>query len=217
MADNSSRILSKAGLTQALHQLPLMDPAFAPWMTRVGPPALPPRGEPYRTLVEAILSQQVSGAAAETICRRTFALCADPARPDPGDLLRLFSTDEGRLSLRGAGVSPQKMGYLEALSHAFRGGHLEGFAFSRRPEEEVIAALTAVKGIGRWSAEMFLIFGLRRPDVFSPGDLGLRKGVARLYDLDDPSPAECSARAEAWRPFRSVASLVLWKIAAWKG
>jgi DNA-3-methyladenine glycosylase II len=167
--------------------------------------------------VEAILSQQVSGAAAETICRRTFALCADPARPDPGDLLRLFSTDEGRLSLRGAGVSPQKMGYLEALSHAFRGGHLEGFAFSRRPEEEVIAALTAVKGIGRWSAEMFLIFGLRRPDVFSPGDLGLRKGVARLYDLDDPSPAECSARAEAWRPFRSVASLVLWKIAAWKG
>jgi DNA-3-methyladenine glycosylase II len=208
--------LTSALMKEALRELPRLDPAFRPWLTRVAPPALPPRRPPFRTLAEAILSQQVSGAAAETICRRTFALCTDPARPDPGDIRRLCDTEDGRATLRGSGVSPQKLGYLDALSHAFSGGPLDGFPFARRSDEEVAAALTAVKGIGRWTAEMFLIFGLRRPDVFSPGDLGLRKGVARLHNLDDPSPAECAARAEAWKPWRSVASLLLWRVAHWK-
>ena len=208
--------LTRASLTAALGELPQLDPAFGPWLARVEAPALPPRRPPFPCLTEAVLSQQVSGAAAETICRRTFALCADPAQPDAADIRRLCDTEEGRLILRGAGVSPQKLGYLDALAHAFSGGPLEAFPFARRSDEEIIAALTSVKGIGRWTAEMFLIFGLRRPDVFSPGDLGLRKGVARLYDLADPSPAECARRAEAWQPYRSVASLVLWRVAHWK-
>lgn len=208
--------LTTTTLSAALGELPNLDPAFRPWLARVEAPQLPPRRPPFQCLAEAVLSQQVSGAAAETICRRTFALCAAPARPDAADIRRLCDTEEGRLTLRGAGVSPQKLGYLDALAHAFSGGPLESYPFARRNDEEILAALTAIKGIGRWTAEMFLIFGLRRPDVFSPGDLGLRKGVARLYDLDDPSPTECAQRAEAWRPWRSVASLVLWRVAHWK-
>ncbi|MDP2362088.1 MAG: DNA-3-methyladenine glycosylase 2 family protein [bacterium] len=208
--------LTQESLATALRELPRRDAAFRPWLKRVDEPRLPPRRPPFQTLADAILSQQVSGAAAETICRRTFALCHDPRRPAAADLRRLCDTEEGRAALRAAGVSPQKLGYLDALAHAFSGGPLERFPFARRPDEEIVAALTAVKGIGRWTAEMFLIFGLRRPDVFSPGDLGLRKGVARLYDLDDPSPAECARRAEAWIPWRSVASLVLWRVAGWK-
>jgi len=208
--------LTPAALGAALRELPRLDPAFRPWLKRVTPPSLPPRRPPFQTLAEAILSQQVSGPAAETICRRTFALCADPRRPAAADLRRLCDTEDGRATLRAAGVSPQKLGYLDALAHAFSGGPLEGYPFARRRDEEILAALTAIKGIGRWTAEMFLIFGLRRPDVFSPGDLGLRKGVARLHDLDDPTPAECAARAEVWRPWRSVASLLLWRVAGWK-
>ncbi|MBI5830365.1 MAG: DNA-3-methyladenine glycosylase 2 family protein [Chloroflexi bacterium] len=208
--------LTRESLAEALRALPRLDPAFKPWLKRVESPALPPRRPPFQILSEAILSQQVSGAAAETICRRTFALCAAPSRPQAADIRRLCDTDEGRLALRGAGVSPQKLGYLDALAHAFSGGPLERLPFARRSDEEIIAALTAVKGIGRWTAEMFLIFGLRRPDVFSPGDLGLRKGVARLHGLDDPGPADCEARAQAWSPWRSVASLLLWRVASWK-
>jgi len=213
--------LSKAGMHEALRELPRLDAAFGPWLERISRPALPPRKAPFITLAEAILSQQVSGAAAETICRRTFALCADPTLPGAGEIRRLCATEEGRLTLRGAGVSSQKLGYLEALATAFEmgigeQGPLERFPFARRSDEEVIAALTAVKGIGRWTAEMFLLFGLRRPDIFSPGDFGLRKGVARLHNLSDPSPTECARRAEAWRPHRSVASLLLWRIAACK-
>jgi DNA-3-methyladenine glycosylase II len=209
--------LTRDTLAAALRELPRRDPAFRPWLKRVEPPRLPPRRPPFQTLADAILSQQVSGPAAETICRRTFALCADPARPAAADIRRLCDTEEGRLALRAAGVSPQKLGYLDALAHAFSGGPLDGYSFARRTDEEILTALTAIKGIGRWTAEMFLIFGLRRPDVFSPGDLGLRKGVARLHDLDDPSPFECAQRAEAWMPWRSVASLVLWRVAGWRG
>ncbi|MFA7332193.1 MAG: DNA-3-methyladenine glycosylase 2 family protein [Candidatus Delongbacteria bacterium] len=208
--------LTRDTLATALRELPRLDPAFEPWLARVEAPVLPPRRPPFQCLAEAVLSQQVSGAAAETICRRTFALCADPVHPAAADIRRLCDTEAGRLTLRGAGVSPQKLGYLDALAHAFSGGPLETLPFAKRGDEEIIAALTAVKGIGRWTAEMFLIFGLRRPDVFSPGDLGLRKGVARLHALDDPSPAECAARAAAWRPWRSVASLLLWRVAHWK-
>ncbi len=208
--------LTRDSLAAALRELPRLDPAFGSWLALVEAPVLPPRQSPFQCLADAVLSQQVSGAAAETICRRTFALCADPANPAAADIRRLCDTEAGRLILRGAGVSPQKLGYLNALAHAFSGGPLDAFPFARRSDDEIITALTAVKGIGRWTAEMFLIFGLRRPDVFSPGDLGLRKGVARLHALDDLSPAECAARAEAWKPWRSVASLVLWRVAHWK-
>jgi DNA-3-methyladenine glycosylase II len=180
------------------------DPQFRAIIQDVGPVELRARRPYFWLLASAIIAQQVSGAAARTINGRVRALYPNERYPKPKSILATSAQ-----ALRGAGVSRQKARYLRALAEEFERGGLQGVRFSRLSDEEIIERLTAVVGIGRWTAEMFLIFSMRRRDVFPVDDLGIRKGMEQLFGAAQvPDMVE---RAEPWRPYRTVASLYLWK------
>ena len=160
--------------------------------------------DPFQALVHAIISQQLSTRAAATIASRVDALLGGV--PTPASLANVSD-----VQLRGAGLSGQKISYLRALSAHVSDGSLDLGALGAMPDEAVIDALTQVKGIGRWTAEMFLMFRLHRPDVLPVGDLGIGKAVQRAYRLRTlPSPTRLLRIGEAWRPYRSVACWYLW-------
>ena len=160
--------------------------------------------DPFRALVHAIIAQQLSTKAAATIERRVSALFPAPASPEA-----LASVTDTQL--RAAGMSVQKIRYLRDLCARVREGSLDLTRLPELPDEDVIAALTQVKGIGRWTAEMFLMFRLHRPDVLPLGDLGIVKAVQRAYGLRKvPSPDRLRRFGEPWRPYRSVACWYLW-------
>ncbi|MDA1183741.1 MAG: DNA-3-methyladenine glycosylase [Acidobacteria bacterium] len=162
------------------------------------------RTDPFQALVHAIISQQLSTRAAATIASRVDALLGGV--PAPAALAEVSD-----VQLRGAGLSGQKISYLRALSAHVTDGSLVLGALDAMPDEAVIEALTQVKGIGRWTAEMFLMFRLHRPDVLPVGDLGINKAVQRAYRLRAaPSPTRLLRLGEAWRPYRSVACWYLW-------
>jgi DNA-3-methyladenine glycosylase II len=172
---------------------------------RVGPCALRPRRDRFSTLVRAIIGQQISSKAAATIDARLRALGGTPHEPT-----RLLALDES--ALRGAGLSGVKASYVRHLAEAVVDGRLPLDRLGRWDDARVVEALTAVKGIGRWTAEMFLIFALNRPDVLPVGDLGVRAGLRRYFELAElPGPAECVALTEPWRPHRTVAMWYLWR------
>ena len=157
-------------------------------------------------LVEAIVSQQLSTRAAATIYGRLRALLPDDGTPTPEALMSL--TDE---ELRGVGLSRQKLGYLRDLSKKMLDGSIHTARLQEMTDDEIVAELTKIKGIGRWTVEMLLIFRLTRPDVFPAGDLGIVKAVQKAYNLrKTPDVKRLHAIAERWRPYRSVASWYLW-------
>lgn len=192
---------------RAVEHLRHADPVLARVIDEIGPFELRPQGTPYESLARAILYQQLAGAAARAIERRLLALFGG-AIPDPA---RLANASEE--AMRGAGLSRQKIRYLRDLaSKALEGAIRPDLA--SLPDDEVIREVTSVRGIGRWTAEMLLIFCLGRPDVLPADDLGLRKGVQRVYGLPAvPTPEEVRAIAERWRPYRSVATWYLWRAA----
>jgi DNA-3-methyladenine glycosylase II len=205
--------LSNRNLPQAMEALVQLDPRFASWMPRLAPSVkLHKLSSAFHTLAHSILAQQLAWKAARTITARVAKLCERTQAWQPSEILRLCQQDEG-LALRGCGCSFQKITYLHALAEAFLSGPLRGGRFAHLSNEELIERLTTVKGIGRWTAEMFLIFGLRRPDVFAPGDLALRRGAALVVGTKELSEAASEDLAQKWAPLRSVASLVLWEMA----
>ena len=162
--------------------------------------------EPYGALVRSIVGQQLSTKAARTIYERLTDLF-DGRTPSPAELL---AADPEKV--RSAGLSRPKVSYLRSLAEHVVSGELELARLSELSDEEVSAELTAVKGIGQWSADMFLIFHLGRPDVLPVGDLGVRRAVERAYELPElPDAARLTEIAEPWRPHRSLASLYLWR------
>jgi DNA-3-methyladenine glycosylase II len=167
------------------------------------------RGRPddaYGSLVRTIVGQQLSTKAARTIYARLVALFGDNL-PTPAELLGAEDAD-----LHAAGLSRQKIGYLRDLAARVQSGELELDILHELPDEEVSDKITAVKGLGYWSADMFLMFHLRRPDVLPVGDLGIRRAVERIYGLPTlPDAEELRALAEPWRPWRTLACLYLWK------
>ncbi len=175
-------------------------------------PRLRKRGGHFASLCRAIVSQQLADRAAATIWARLLQGLGAPRGPSPATLASM--DDDG---LRAVGISRPKVRYLLALSEAFDIGPLRNYRFSRRSDAEIIEVLTEVPGVGRWTAEMFLIFSMHRPDVFAAGDLALRNAIARLDGCARPSPVDCTSRAAVWGPWRSLASLYLWRIAHWKG
>jgi DNA-3-methyladenine glycosylase II len=188
--------------TAAIAHLSAADPVLAAAIARVGPCELTPTGHSFYTLADAIVSQQISIQAAAAIMRRLEAALGAIT---PAAVLE--SSDE---ALRTAGLSGQKARYLRDLA-AFAAG--EGFAqLPGLDDEAAILALTAVKGVGRWTAEIYLLFALGRPDILPADDLGLRYAVQALYGLPAPPPAKTiRTLAEPWRPHRSVASWYLWR------
>ena len=162
---------------------------------------------PYETLVRAIVGQQFSTRAAAAM----YAKLADRfggRLPTPDELL----ADEPEQLRAAVGLSHAKVRYLRALAEQVRDGALVLDELPELGDDEVIARLTAVPGIGAWSAQLFLIFSLRRADVIASGDLGIRRAVMTEYGLAAlPTPAEVDERALTWRPYRTLAGLVLWR------
>jgi DNA-3-methyladenine glycosylase II len=204
-----------ARLTAAQKRLAASDPVMADLVKRLGPMSVaerrrrrgqPPRDDAYVALVRAVVGQQLSTKAARTIYDRVVALFDDGV-PSPEQLL---AADED--ALRGAGLSGRKVEYLRDLAQHVVDGELELNRLSELSDEEVIEEVTAVRGLGRWTAEMFLIFHLGRPDVISGGDLGIRRAIETEYGLAQiPTPDEVVERAEAWKPHRSLACIYLWE------
>ena len=163
------------------------------------------RGTAFETLAGSIISQQLSTAAARTIGNRVRALAG--GRLTPAACVRL-SND----ALRKAGLSAAKTRYLQGLARAAATGALNFRALAQRADADVVDALTDYTGVGEWTAQMFLMFGMRRPDIAAPGDLGLQRGLQLLHGLDRrPAPDEFVALMAPWRPYRSVASWYLWR------
>jgi DNA-3-methyladenine glycosylase II len=161
----------------------------------------------FNGLIQSIISQQLSTKAAATIYGRFLALLPDQGKPAPHHVLGLDDQ-----ALRGVGLSRQKMSYLRDLSDKVLDGTLQTDLLSTLPDEEVVQALTRVKGVGRWTAEMILIFRLLRPDILPVGDLGIVKAIQKAYRLRKPPDAKRMLTiAQPWRPYRSVASWYLWK------
>lgn len=191
----------------AVGHLRQVDPVMARIIDDVGPLAITRRSERFAALVRAIIFQQLAGRAAQTIFDRFVAAVGEGRFPTPEQVLA--ATDE---TMRGAGLSRGKMTYLRDLAEHVRDGKLNFHRFPRMDDEEVIADLTRVKGIGRWTAEMFLMFNLNRPDVLAVDDLGLRNGATRAYGKKAPvSAKELRAIGESWRPYRTAASWYLWQ------
>lgn len=157
-------------------------------------------------LVETIIYQQLSYKAARTIYKRLVQLFKDQ-NPTPEKLLKLSEYE-----LASAGVSRQKRNYLYSLAEKFQDGTVNPESYYELSDEEIIDELVQIKGIGRWSAQMFLLFNLGRKDIFAPDDLGLRKAIQLNYNMDEmPKPKEAEVFAERWKPFRSYASVLLWR------
>ncbi len=175
---------------------------------RVGPYRLELRGRPYQSLLRALLYQQLAGAAASAIERRFLALFGARV-PEPNELLAKRPEE-----LRAVGISRQKAGYLHSLAEHAATGRLKERDLFRAPDDEVIEAVTAIKGVGRWTAEMLLIFCLGRPDILPTGDLGVQRVMKGAYGLVSlPDPATMLQMAEPWRPYRSAAAWYLWRSA----
>jgi DNA-3-methyladenine glycosylase II len=196
-------------------ELAAADPVMEALIERIGDIDLATRlarrseerpADAYGALLRAIVGQQLSTKAARTIYRRVLDLF-DGATPAPERLLEAEEED-----LRAAGLSGRKVEYLRDLAAHVISGELELGRLDELPDEMVIEEIVAVRGLGQWTAEMFLIFHLERPDVLSGGDLGIRKAVQVEYGLEEmPTPQRVLEMGEPWRPHRSLASLYLWE------
>ena len=181
------------------------DPILGEIIDKVGDYSLKKRTQHFAVLVESIISQQLATNAAEAIFRRFRQLY--PRFPTTTQIL---STRKSKL--RKAGLSGMKIDYLKDLARNIEEGRLDMKSLPKMSDDEVIENLTQVKGIGRWTAEMFLIFSLGRQDVLPVHDLGLRKGVQMAFSLTElPKPKEVEKLGERWRPYRSIATWYLWK------
>jgi DNA-3-methyladenine glycosylase II len=190
----------------ALKHLRAADPVMSKLIGQVGAFELKPKRHRFEMLAASIISQQISTAAARTIRARLQALLAPDRLTAAG--VALLSRDQ----LRAAGLSGQKATYLHALATAVTEKTLRLDRAGRMADEELIEHLTAVKGIGRWTAQMFLMFSLGRPDVFPHDDLGIRSAIKNLYGLSElPDRQTSHAIAEPWRPYATVASWYCWR------
>ena len=190
---------------KAINHLKKADPVLAEIIKRVGPCCME-FGEPtFHSLAEAILYQQLNGKAAVTIFNRFTALAGNPLTPR--GILKLTDTQ-----MREVGLSRQKTSYLRDLSEKTQAGLLEFDRMQEMTEEDVIAHLTQVKGVGVWTAHMFLMFTLRRPDILPTGDYGVQAAMKKHYKKRKwPKPDVMHKIAKPWAPYRSIACWYLWR------
>lgn len=182
------------------------DPVMREIVRRVGPLGLERRGSVYQSLMRALLYQQLAGAAAAAIERRFLDLYGG-RQPEPHELLATTPAE-----LRAAGISRQKASYLHSLAEHAANGALNDRRLARASDEAAIAEVTAIKGVGRWTADMLLMFSLGRPDVLPVGDLGIQRMMREAYGLNTlPDPETMMRIAEPWRPYRSAGSWYLWR------
>lgn len=190
-------------LRKSMDALALLEPAFGKRLSEIGypPPRIRDRG--YQTLLRTILGQQVSVASADAVWRKLSDALGDASNPENF----IIASDE---TLRGAGMSRQKNGYARSLAELVVSGDLNLDALPAG-DEEAIAALTAVKGIGRWSAEVYLLFAEGRPDIWPAGDLAVQIETGKILGwAERPSEQDIRDAAESWRPHRGTAAIFAW-------
>jgi len=189
---------------KAKRSLAQRDPVMAAIMRRHPRVHLVPRGAPFHTLARAIVGQQISVAAAQSVWNKFLGVAVSVV---PERILEIRTSQ-----LRACGLSERKCEYISDLARRFADGHVHLHKWPAMSDEEVIEDLTQVRGIGRWTAEMFLMFNLLRPDVFPLDDLGLQKGLRLAYHRGRKvSIGTLRKRGETWRPWRSVATWYLWR------
>jgi DNA-3-methyladenine glycosylase II len=194
--------LNRASLASGVTCLAHQDPGFALIVRRYGPPPLWARPAGFATLLRIILEQQVSLASARAMYRRLSGAISGVA---PATVLAL-----GANGLQQLGFTRKKASYACALAERVHSGRLSLPALARLPDADVTERLTDVPGIGPWTASIYLLMALRRPDVWPPGDLALHKALAGLEEVPTPSSREAETIAERWRPYRAVAARLLW-------
>lgn len=197
-------LLSKRHIRRGLDALAERDEDFARELPLVGYPDERRNEGGFAALTHIIVAQQISTKAARTINARLLDAVGGVLSAKACRAL----TDEG---LRGVGLSRQKLAYIRGLSDAVLDGQLDINGLAGLDDDDVLARITALKGFGKWSAQMYLMFSLGRPDIWPDGDLGVQEGARRLKRLSDrPGPKEMEALAEPWRPHRGAAALFMW-------
>ena len=193
-------------MRKAIIHLKKSDPVMRAIIERVGAYKIQHREPSFETLVRSIVYQQLSGKVATVILGRLIAMVPE-GKLTPDAILKLTPA-----RMRKAGLSKQKTTYIRDLARKTKTGHVKFETLPDLADDEVIEHLTRVKGIGVWTAHMFLIFALRRPDVLATGDLGVRVAIRKAYQLDElPHPKKVEELAVAWRPYSSVAVWYLWR------
>ncbi|MGA2215392.1 MAG: DNA-3-methyladenine glycosylase 2 family protein [Bryobacteraceae bacterium] len=193
-------------MRKAIIHLKKADPVMRAIIERVGAYRIEHREPSFETLVRSIVYQQLSGRVASVILGRLVAMLPG-ARVTPQVILKLTPA-----RMRKAGLSKQKTAYIRDLARKTLKGHVNFETLAELADDEVIEHLTQVKGIGVWTAHMFLIFALRRPDILATGDLGVRAAIRKAYQLEElPNPQQVEEMALAWRPYCSVAVWYLWR------
>jgi DNA-3-methyladenine glycosylase II len=192
-------------MRHAVRHLKKADPILCAIIERIGPYRIEYDEPRFHSLAEAIVYQQLNGRAAFTIFKRLTDLAGDPLTPE--GILKLTEAQ-----MRGVGLSKQKLSYLRDLAEKAHSGQVDFARLPDLPDDEVIKQLTQIKGIGVWTAHMFLMFALRRPNVLPTGDYGVQMAIRKHYRKRKlPKPKDMEKIAKSWEPYRSVACWYLWK------
>jgi DNA-3-methyladenine glycosylase II len=195
-------------LQQAINQLKKQDSEIKILLESLTIQELKPAENYFISLVKNIIYQQLSGNVANVIFNRFLSLFPSEKHPTPEDIM-LVSTE----NFRSVGLSASKANYLKNISNAFIDGTFDYKNIDKYNDNEIIAQLIKIKGIGKWTAQMFLIFNLNRLDVFPSGDRGVQKGFQKYFELKNiPSSKEMLSRAIIWKPYRTVMTLYFWKL-----
>ena len=200
--------LSENEMDNGIKILSQKDPRLVPLFDQFNIPALKDEKNYFWSLCRSIIYQQISGKAAKTIADRFLELFSSNINIKP---LEVLSMDINKLY--GVGLSRQKAGYIKNIAEAFEKKIIDDKIIIKYNNDDIIEMLTQIKGVGRWTAEMFLIFTLRRSDVFPVTDLGVQKGFQILYSLDElPTVDNMNKKSKYWRPYRSIMALYLWYV-----
>ena len=204
----SFSILEKEGVVEGINHLSSLDPKIKHLLNAYDPPKLKVEKNYFWSLCRSIIYQQISGKAAKTIADRFLALFSSDINIKPVEVLDMDINE-----FYGVGLSRQKAGYIKNIAVAFEKEIIDEKIIIKCNDAEIIKMLTQIKGVGIWTAEMFLIFTLRRPDVFPVTDLGVQKGFQIFYSLDElPTIDNMNEISEYWRPYRSIMTLYLWYV-----
>lgn len=188
---------------EAKKRLAEQDPLLAGLFAQYPGITLQSRQDPFFTLARSIVGQQISVKAAESVWQRLVAACG---AIEPAKLLQMEAA-----TMRSCGLSERKVDYLQALAEDFQQGRINSADWESLADEELISLLCTIRGIGRWTAEMFLIFHLQRPDVLPLDDIGLQRAIRLLYQDEHMNKSRMKTLAKNWQPWRSVATWYLWR------
>tara|TARA_B000000460_G_scaffold15080_1_gene10360 strand:- start:1480 stop:2118 length:639 start_codon:yes stop_codon:yes gene_type:complete len=204
----SARKTKPLSIKKAVKYLMKSDPELIPLLDAFKIQDLQPETDYFKSLTRSIVYQQLSGKAAKTILDRFILLYKDKSYPTPVDVINIDHE-----KLRSVGLSNSKAQYIKNIAHAFLDNPDTYDSLEKMDDQDIIDTLITIKGVGPWTAQMFLMFTLNRPDVFPVTDLGVQKGFQHYYKLSEmPTPGQMLKKSEQWAPYRTVVSLYFWRL-----